>query len=199
MDRNKLLLTLITEKGRAPQIEKYISQELSLEGGVNLNATGSIPKRLIKFLNLETVEKEVIILPIDRELETKYFEILRDRAKFSEPGRGIAFTVDMDSKKVKEEEMSYKGIFVITGAGIGSRVIDIASKSGAKGATILDGSGFGEIPISEEVLGDNSKEVVVFLVKEIQVEEILKNLEEEFKDDIFAFVLDIKNTLGLAE
>ncbi|MDR2267716.1 MAG: P-II family nitrogen regulator [Christensenellaceae bacterium] len=75
-----------------------------------------------------------------------------------------------------------KALFIITNAGFGDLVVDIARECGARGATIINARGTANTLLKKSLLGisyDPEKEIIISLVSEETANKIMGTLPEK--------------------
>lgn len=99
----------------------------------------------------------------------------------------------------------YSMIVIIVKKGLGSKVIEVAKKSGSEGGTVLFGKGIASKKIYQEFLGidfDPEKEVILTLVEESKVDSVLNAVSDMAQLNKpgagIAFTVDVKYNCGVA-
>ena len=126
---------------------------------------------------------------------------------FSLPISRILGTINpsgaLSEGKLGGNKMGYEVIFTVVERGLGQEVVDAATSTGARGATIINGRGSGiheknmffSMPIEPE------KEIVMILIEKSKTEDIMDAINKSM--DItepgrgIIFALDVNKTSGL--
>ena len=98
------------------------------------------------------------------------------------------------------KEKSYKLIMVVVSKGKASKVVDITTKAGADGGTILFGHG-AAVRLMLGISVEPEREIVVTLVEEDKVQVVVHDLENELELNEphkgIVFVLSVDQAIGL--
>ncbi|MCM3587379.1 P-II family nitrogen regulator [Mesobacillus maritimus] len=187
-----------------------------ITGGTVLLGKGTIKNRLLEFLALTDVRKEIVIMVSHKNTVHEVLEQLDKKFKFSKPNHGIAFTTSVShivgassykSDEIKEgrgaEAIMYHAIMVIVEKGNATDVIDAANEAGSKGGTIINarGSGIHETSKLFSMAIEPEKEVVMILSEKESTEKIVSSIREKLKIDEpgngIIFIQDVNKTYGL--
>ncbi len=115
---------------------------------------GTVKSKMLELLDLNEVEKEIVIMLASSALADAVMEDLYDKMTFYKKNHGIVFSfalssvfgVDIsdDSENIKVvEKPVYNAIFTVVDRGLAEDVVESASKAGARGGTIIHGRGAG--------------------------------------------------------
>lgn len=209
------LLCVIVKAGLGSKVMRKAKQN-GISGGTVLLGKGTVNNKILDFIGLSDVSKEVVMMISNTELVDKALIKLDEEFKFNKPNHGIAFTTTIcdvfgtRSCKCNKEEKGgennmYNVITVIVDKGRGSDAIDAATKAGSQGGTILNarGSGIHETSKVFAMEIEPEKEVVIILSKKDKIDNIVNSIREELKIDKpgngIIFVQDINKTYGLYE
>ncbi len=106
---------------------------------------------------------------------------------------------------MNENINNYKLLCVIIKKGLGSKIVTIAKKEGAKGGTIIRGRGSANKDIYESLLGvkfEPEKEIVIIAVEEVNEKKILSVLTEKMKLNEagkgIAFLINLGKIMGVS-
>lgn len=209
------LVCIIVDFGLGSKVLQT-AKKSGITGGTVLLGKGTIKSRLLEFLALTDVRKEIIIM-VSNKTTIKYaLEQLDKKFKFSKPNHGIAFTTPVGhvigassckSENLKEgrgvENIMYHAITVIVEKGNAEEVIDAATEAGSKGGTIINarGSGIHETSKLFSMEIEPEKEIVLILSEKESTEKIVSSIREKLKIDEpgngIIFIQDVANTYGL--
>lgn len=193
-----------------------IAKENGILGGTVFLGRGTVNSRILKFLELDDVRKEIVLMLGEKSEVLKASEAIAKKLALHKPNHGIAFTVSVKNligscryQDVKgergEESLMHEAIFVIVDRGKAEDVVEAATKAGSKGATILHGRGSGIHETSKlfamEI--EPEKEMVLILAEENLTEAITESIRKEMKIEEpgkgIMFVLSVNKTYGLAK
>ena len=169
--------------------------------------------------------KKTIILSVLSERKSKHvFKLLNSKMNLNKPGRGIAFTIpinsisnilskicissDQDMKSVVEEETmvqknAYDLIITIVNTGYFDQVMDAAKSAGATGGTLIHGRGLGSKEAAK-FLGitiQPEKDIVLILTPHEYRQKIMETITHEVGLSTpgkgICFSMPVNATLGL--
>jgi len=209
------LICCVVKNGNASKALK-IAKKYGVKGGTIHIGRGIVKKnRLLEFLELTDVRKEIVIMIVENELASEAIRGLSKEMEFDKPHHGIAFSVSVSefignknaiSKTAKNTEVKksmHNVIYVVVEKGKAEDVIDAARKAGSRGGTIMNarGAGIHEVQKFFAVDIEPEKEVVFILTqndfKNGIVESIKSHLEIEKPGNGIMFVLDVNEVHGL--
>jgi nitrogen regulatory protein PII len=207
------LLTVIVNIGVGRKVIR-IAKKNGISGGTVFLGRGTVNNRILKFLDLDDVHKEVVFMLGEKSEVLKALEVIAKELALHKPNHGIAFTLPVKNlvgscryKNVKEERGGespmYDAIFVVVDRGKAEDVVEAATKAGSKGATIIHGRGSGIHETSKlfamEI--EPEKELVLILAEENLTEAITESIRKEMKIDEpgkgIMFILGVNKTYGL--
>jgi len=211
------LLCVIVNLGLGSKVMQKAKQH-GVCGGTILLGKGTVNNRILNFLGLSDVRKEVVLMISDTETINKTLVKLNEEFKFEKSNHGIAYTTTIcnvvgtrnckckEVKSEREEQNSmYDAITVIVDKGRAEDVIDAATKAGSKGGTIINarGSGIHETSKVFAMEIEPEKEVVIILSEVDKTESIINSIREQLKIDQpgngIIYVQEINKTYGLYE
>lgn len=209
------LLNVIINYGHAKKVIK-LARQSGLQGATVLLARGTVKARLLKYLGLDDVRKEVVIMAADNETVASACQLLNSEFKFEKPNHGIMFTIPLcslagginqeqvEAGKNRGVESMYKAITVIVDRGRAEDVIDSALKAGSKGGTIINARGSGIHQTSKlfNMEIEPEKEIVLIIAEKEKcaaiVSSISSDLEIEKPGNGIIFTQDVADAHGLA-
>lgn len=210
-------LCVIVNMGLAEKVIRK-ARSCGLQSATVIPCRGTVGGRVMKFIGLTDLHKELILMAADQKTIEQAVEEISLAFRFSEPGHGIAFTLDLcytagiphavcefGNQGKGVEEAVYQAIAVIVDKGNAEWVIEAAEKAGSKGGTIINARGSG-IHETSRIFGveiEPEKEIVLILTKNNQtkvlVEAICEALKLEEKGRGILFVQPVCQAVGLYE
>ncbi|NLL30743.1 MAG: P-II family nitrogen regulator [Clostridiales bacterium] len=211
------LICFIVNFGLGSKILKKAKQ-YNVSGGTILLGKGTVNSKILDYLGLSDVRKEIVLMAADKEIAEAALEKLNKDFKLEKPNHGIAFTTSICgiagtrsckcNKKKEErgaENTMYHSITVIVDRGKAEDVIDAATKAGSKGGTIINarGSGIHETSKVFAIEIEPEKEIVLIISKSDKTEDIISSIKEELEIEKpgngIIFVQNISEVYGLYE
>lgn len=209
------LLCVIVNFGQGSKVLK-VAKEVGVKGGTMMMARGTYKKPILKFLELSEVRKEVIWMITPHTLVNKTMHALDERFQFKKPNHGILFVIpiasflglgDYSFEKIDSsggnQMTKYNAIFTIVDKGNAEEVVHVATKAGAKGATIINarGSGIHETSKLFNMEVEHEKEIVLILAEHSILKDIVSSIRENFNIDEpgkgIVFVQEVHQTMGI--
>ena len=189
-----------------------------VQGATVLLGYGTVKSRLLEWLALTDVRKEIVMMVGSEPTIRNAVAELAETFQFSKPHHGIAFTTPVcfiggahgslcplaDLKKGAENTM-YQSISVVVDKGRAEQVIDAATRAGSKGGTIINarGSGIHETQKLFAMAVEPEKEMVLILSHHDQTEAIVAAIREDLKIDEpgngILFIEPVSQAYGLYE
>jgi len=213
------LVCIIVNYGLGSKVVKSAKRH-GFSGGTITLAKGTINSRVLNFIGLTDVRRELVYLAAEKSVAYRALEEMNEEFEFDKPNRGIVFTTSINtvlgSKNIKPkkrvvkndierrgDEAMYNLITVIVDKGRAEEVIDAANKAGAKGGTIINARGSG-IHESGKILSmeiEPEKEIVMILSESDTTENIVSAIKDAIKIDEpgngILFVQDVNRTYGI--
>jgi nitrogen regulatory protein PII len=187
-----------------------------IHGGTISLAKGTVNSRILDYIGLSDVRKEILYMVADKETAYQALEQLNEEYKFYKPNHGIAYTTsisaaicmsayqcDQINKERGEEETMYKVITVIVDKGKAEDVIDAATKAGSKGGTIMNGRGSGIHETSKLFSMDiePEREIVMILSETNKTEAIVTSIRKDLNMDKpgngIIYIQDVNKVYGV--
>jgi nitrogen regulatory protein PII len=185
-------------------------------GGTVLMGKGTVSSRILDFLGLSDIRKEIILMVADKKTADQVLEKLDEEFRFEKPNHGIAFTTSIcylaGTRSCKFEVLNerrgvdnnmYHAITVIVDRGKAEYVIDAATRAGSTGGTIIHarGSGIHETSKLFSMDIEPEKEIVLILSERDKTGGIVSSIREELKIDEpgqgILYIQDVNKTYGL--
>jgi len=209
------LVCVIVNKGLGSKLMKSAKRH-GFSGGTITFGKGTANSRLLDYLGLSEIRKEIIYLAAEQSTAYQALEKVNEEFKFRKPNHGIAFTTSLcgvfGSKNVNcqnlgnkkgEDYPMYQVITIIVDKGKAEDVISAAEKAGSKGGTILNGRGAG-IHETSKVFAmeiELEKEIVLILSETDRTEALVSSIRKDLKIDEpgngIIFVQDVNKTYGI--
>jgi nitrogen regulatory protein PII len=215
LNKHYELLCVIVNHGQAGKVMKVAKQH-GIKGCTVFLGHGTIKNRILEFLEINDIRKEIILMVAEKSVLQSAAEIISTEFEFHKPRHGIAFIIDVANfigsrgciyKDVREragvEKTMYNSIFTVVEKGKAEDVIEAAQKAGSKGGTVINarGSGIHETQKLFNMDIEPEKEIVLILSEESATDAIVKSISEclEIEDPGkgVLFVLDVSKTFGL--
>ncbi|NLY42927.1 MAG: P-II family nitrogen regulator [Clostridiaceae bacterium] len=209
------LICVIVNAGLGSKVI-HTAKQYGISGGTIALARGTVNNRILDFLGLSDVRKEIVFMAAEKETAYKALEKLDQVYSFHKPNHGIAFTTSicsvMGTKSIKcknikgergADNIMYHAITIIVDKGKGEDVIDAATKAGSKGGTIINARGSGIHETSKVFAMDiePEKEIVIILSEVEHTEAIVNSIRNELKIDEpgngIIYVQNVNKTYGI--
>ena len=210
------LICCVVNMGDGSKTLKFAHKH-GVQGGTIIIGRGTVNNRLLGFLGLNDIRKEIVTMVIEQELAAEAIKCISEDMAFDKPNHGIAFSYSVsefighknptvkNTNNCEVKNSMYNAIYVIVDKGNAEDVIDAAAKGGARGGTIINarGSGIHETQKLFSIEIEPEKEEVLIIVKsELKdrvVEEIKKETKLEEPGNGILFVLEVNEAYGLHE
>ncbi|MGI6192598.1 MAG: P-II family nitrogen regulator [Christensenellales bacterium] len=210
------LVCVIVNNGLASKILKYAKNH-GITGGTVMLGHGTIKNRLLNFVGLADVRKEVIFMVAAEDRAEKLLDEMSEHFEFHKPNHGIAFSYPVcglyGTKSIPNscglqheqgaENTMYHSITTIVDKGKAEEVISAATKAGSKGGTIINarGSGIHETSRVFAMEIEPEKEIVIILAETESTDAIVNAIREKLKIEEpghgIIYVQDIKRVYGI--
>ena len=168
----KLLVVIYNKEKRL----KLIFQKYSLNYQIAGIGYGTANSKILSYLGLNSIKKNMYYALIDAKMEDYIFNDLKLWCNISKQGNGIAFTISLSSssKFIKDnlesgEYMSVKSeyelIITIVSSEFSDEVMSSAHKAGCSGGTVIKGRSIGSHgTIFMDISLEPEKEIVLNIV-----------------------------------
>ena len=209
------LICCVVNSGQGSKALK-IAKKNGIRGGTIFIGSGTVRSKLLKFLDLDDVRKELVFLAAPRETIRAAAEALDKEMAFRKHHHGIAFTIPLNNligsieneyDNYREDRVVtdtvYSAIFTVVDRGMGGDVVDAAKAAGARGATIIHarGSGVHETGVLFAMPIEPEKDMVMILAKDDIRGDILASIRERLRIDEpgkgVIFTLGVSEAYGL--
>jgi nitrogen regulatory protein PII len=194
----------------------HIAKQCGIKGGTVFLGKGTVNNRILEFLGLTDVRKEVVIMISNKKAVGPLVQELDAEFNFDKPNHGIAFTTSITkiigassykSEKSIEgrgvDQPMYYSITVVVDKGKAEDVIDAATQAGSRGGTIINARGSGIHETSKVFSMDivPEKEVVMILSEREKTEQIVDSIRTALKIDEpgngIIYLQEVNKTYGL--
>lgn len=191
------LICVIVNFGLGSKILKSAKRH-GIPGGTIMLGRGTVNNRILDFLGLSDVRKDVIFMAAERQKAYHVLADLNQEYGFDQPNHGIAFTtsicaifgtknivcVSKDQESEAEDTM-YHIINIVVDKGKAEEVIAAANEAGSKGGTVVNarGSGIHETSKLFAMEIEPEKEIVIILSEMDKTEGIVSLIRERLKID----------------
>lgn len=191
------LICVIVNFGMGSKLIKSAKHH-GVSGGTITLGRGTVNSRILDFIGLSDIRKEVVYLAAEQKTAYQALEELNKEFEFHKPHHGIAFTTSIcgfaGSKKIvclnKTEErgaenIMYHIINIIVDKGKAEEVVTAATQAGSKGGTIMNarGSGIHETSKLFSMEIEPEKEIVIIVSESDKTEAIVSRIRENLKID----------------
>ncbi len=207
------LLVVITDCGNGSRVLN-IAKKHGVKGGTLTLGKGTIRNRLLNFLELSDIRKEIVVM-VAGKLTAEHALVGLDRElRFEKKGHGIGFLIPLDNvfginsfsgETFGQEEgiNMYKAIFTIVERGLAESVVEAATEAGARGGTIINarGSGIHETSKLFAMEIEPEKEIVLIIAEVSKTDIITNAIREKLMIDEpgrgIIFTTDISRAIGI--
>ena len=210
------LVICVVNSGHGSKVLK-IAKNYGIRGGTICMGTGLVHNRLLEFLDLDDIRREIVFMATEKEIAGTVTQGLNKEMAFRKPNHGIVFSVPIEclygtqicgdnnrsENKVVENTM-FSAIFTVVDRGIGEDVVDASKEAGARGATIIHarGSGIHETEMLFAMQIEPEKDMVLILAKSEMCDDIISSIRNRINIDDpgtgIIFTLGINNAYGLS-
>lgn len=209
------LICVIVNDGIGSKVIKT-AKKYGASGGTVMLGKGTVNNRLLDFIGLSDIRKEIIYMVAAKNVAYHVLEKLNEEYEFYKPHQGIAFTISICSvigkKSINcenmnldkgDEETMYHMITTIVDRGKAEEVMNAATRAGSKGGTIINarGSGIHETAKLFAMEIEPEKEIVIILTESHKTEDIVSSIKEELQIDEpgkgIIYIQNVNKTYGL--
>lgn len=89
------IIYIIVPKNKGSLVLKE-AKTLGIQRGTIIKAKGTVKSRLLNFLTLYDIDKDLVMMGADRELSNKVSKELSEKFEFDKIGKGILFTIGVE-------------------------------------------------------------------------------------------------------
>ncbi|MDL2206955.1 P-II family nitrogen regulator [Eubacteriales bacterium OttesenSCG-928-N13] len=208
------LVLCVVNHGKASEALR-IAKGAGAKGGTIFLGTGTVVSKLLEFLELTDIRKEILFTAVDQDDTKAVLQALGKQLQLNKPGHGIAASISLrnflgtgnlnyinDEQRVVEKPM-YRAIFTVVDKGNAPDVVEAAKAAGARGGTIINarGSGIHETAKLFAMPIEPEKEIVLTIVKSEDAESVVASIRKSMCVDEHGkgvmFVVDVGDAVGL--
>lgn len=208
------LLYVIVNNSVGSKILRFAKTQ-GITGGTILLGVGTVRSRLLDFLEMGDIRKEIVMMLAEKHIADRAAAALYQEFRLDKPNHGIAFSVPVrsihgtqdyinETKPMRREDSKmYHAIYVIVPKGRAGDAIDAATDAGSKGGTIINarGSGVHETTKLLSMDVEPEKEIVLILSQESATKAIVDAINSALEIDKpgngVIFVQEVSQALGL--
>lgn len=209
------LICIIVNDGHAERILQYARRH-GIKGGTITMGKGTVPNKILDFLGLADIRKEILYLLAEQDVAYKVAAEISEKFQFEKPNHGIAFTTSVcdivgsrnivcETREGEDEmdQVKYHIIKAIVDKGMAQVAIKAAKRGGSKGGTIINARGAGVHEVRRVFAMDIEPEKeIVLILSEVSatdriIEEISKDLEIDKPGNGIIFVQNANRTYGI--
>lgn len=196
----------------------HVAKHSGIRGGTIFLGEGTVSNRILDFLSLSEVRKEIVLMLANRAAAEVAMDALDKELKLKKPNHGIAFTIpvcgvmgsksypcNIRSEKRGGNQPMYQAITVIVDRGKAEEVMDAAVLAGSKGGTIIHARGSGVHETTKLFTMDiePEKEIVLILTKSDNAQVIASSIQEKLElekpGNGILIIQDVSKTYGIYE
>ena len=210
------LLSCVVNMGDASKVIKC-ARKYGVKGATVALGMGTIHSRLLDFLGINEVRKEIVMMIVENEFASGVIKNVGRDMRFDKPHHGIAFTNSVreciGSSNIANQatvyseagKSMYKIIYAIVDKGRGEDVVDAANEAGARGGTIVHarGSGVHEVQRLFSVEIEPEKDAVFIIAKTALKDKIVESIRTRINIGEpgagILYVQDVEEVYGLHE
>lgn len=219
-DTSYSLLTVIVNRGKGSKVLQFINK-LGVTRASCLLGKGTVKNPTLKLIEMDEVNKEIILIIVRSERESEILQQLKDKFHMDRPNHGIAFTMALagilkvnngqslvwrnsQNGITQYQDSKYVMAFLIVNKGKAEETIELCQNAGFYGGTIIKARGTAsELNIIFDMIVEPEKEAILMVTERNKMPELARLLNEELKlqennTGILAIV-DINQTIGLFE
>lgn len=192
------------------------AKKLGVQDATVLMGKGTASNPLLKLLDLCDIRKEIISMLLERSMAFDVMKHLSEQYHFEKPNHGITFSIPTVAKcdgqngyveafapSKEEKQTMYQAVYIIVDRGRAEDAIEVASKAGARGGTIIHarGAGVNETSTLFAMEIEPEKEIALIITDrestQAIVDSVVDALEISKAGNGIVFVQDVSNAYGL--
>lgn len=207
----KLLVVIYNKEKRL----KLVFQKYSLSYKVMSKGFGTADNKILEYLGLNGINKNIYYTLIDSGMEDYIFNDLKLWCNIENNGNGIAFTTslsssnkfikdNLDGGKTMKNKSKYELIITVVSEGFSELVMKSASEMGCSGGTVIKGRSVGSHgTLFMDISIEPEKEIVLNIVPNNIKKQVMEHITKVcgVKTDARGVVisLPLDNVIGLHE
>lgn len=209
------LVFVIVNKGLGSKVLNFAFEQ-GIRGATAFFAKGTVPNRILQFLEIAEVHKEVILLTIPAHDEEDFLTKLTDKFRFDRPNKGIAFSLPLTGilggkpfaypvvqKSQHIAPTQVQAVLTIVDKQHTDRILDHVEKSGFPRGTVIEAHGSADK--SKTVLNlmlEPEKSMILILVPRDDANRLTELLTKELNlkssNSGITAVFNVSRSVGLA-
>lgn len=207
------LLVILVPYGQARRLI-HKGRQLGLAGATTMIADGTVKSKVLDFLGINQIQKELILTVGEHDKLTAIMDELNRQYNVTRKNFGIAFIVPItyfnkdtngtpQNGSGEEIKVMKSAIFTIVNRGCANDVVEATVKAGARGGTILHarGSGLNQAKLIFDIEIEPEKEIVLTIVDPDQADAVVAAIREnsnvEQDGHGILFVLPVTESYGI--
>lgn len=199
----------VVNKGNANAVLSK-AREYGAAGGMIFIGEGTVRSKFLQQIGLAESQKEILMISAPSEVCSVLHQRLSVDFKFHKRNKGIAFTIPFKRygahvKTIDDAAGSpYSCIMAIIDKGRAGECIKAARAAGARGGTLLHGTGAGIFAnFYYPLIIEPQKEILMIITSKHKASSIRKSILNRINSDMprsgFVFTLPVTDTSGLSE
>ncbi len=210
------LMFIIVNRGKGSKILDYASQ-LGIRGATAFQAHGTVSSQLFRFLEIDDVRKEIIMIAMPSSNEKEIMNKLNDKFHFNQPGKGIVFTLKLSSvygsshfEQNEPNTDDYKekhntplqAVMTIVEKGNTDEILDFIEEQGFPRGTVIDAHGSADK--SNQIINlmiEPEKDILLIITTREEAHRLAniltKYLNLESKNSGVLAILNIQHFIGI--
>lgn len=210
------LLIIIIERGKGSKLLDFALRHGAIDASCLL-AKGTVRSSVLQLIEMNEVDKEIVITIVPATIEALFLEKLNKRFHFDRPHHGIAFKMSLAGiLKIKKDanvkwkkasvteisEWEYTALFMVVNKGQAEKVIEISQNAGYYGGTIIKARGTSnQIDRVLNMVVDPEKEAVLMIMESQRAQHLADLLYVKLQLDQpntgFLCKIGVEQALGL--
>lgn len=210
------LITITVNRGKGSKILQF-AQEIGIKDASCLFGKGTIKDELSQLMEVNEVNKEVLMMVIPSDREDEIIDKLNQKFQLYKENHGIAFSTPLtrllnpnkepvihckDRTASPDKRGNYSVVYVIVDRGKGKTVIEVSQNAGYYGGTILRAHGSAsKLNLVLDMQVEPEKEIVLIVVGRKRVNQLAGLLHEHFNlseaNTGILYVADINKMAGI--
>ena len=194
-----------------------VAKHHGVRGGTICMGKGTIKSRLLEFLDITDVRKEIVFLGTDSDQAVEQMHAVAKDLALHKPHHGIIFSFTADNfmgtrqhsdymepeGDTMAQDTKYNAIYTIVDKGKAEDVVDAANRAGAQGGTIINarGSGIHETGVLFAMPIEPERELVLILAENSITKAVAEGIRVALRLDEpgngVLFVLGVREAIGL--
>ncbi len=210
------LLVVVVNRGKGSKVLNFACEKGANDASC-LFGTGTVNSRMLQMLEMNDVDKEVILIVVPTARETEILNQLNMKFHFERKNHGIAFTVPLAGiMKMKRDtsvrwshtgesqhtQGDYVALLTIVDKGKAASVVQISQTAGYFGGTIIRARGSaGKLNVVLDMIVEPEKEAVLMVVEGARANHLAALLKQQLHLDQpnrgILIQMGVSQTMGL--